>query len=574
MERFLPELKDQHPQLYYEHVHRYILAKEHVRGGRVLDLACGEGYGSKILAENAEHVVGIDLSTQAIQNAKEKIDSKNIEFIVADCCNTQLDSSSYDYIVSFETIEHLSEPDKFIKEISRLIKPDGLLIISSPDKLEYRDKTNNNNPYHEKEFYHSEFRSLLKSHFKHCILGKQRLVAGSLILADKADSQQTETGVYYGDHSGNQYRNELPEGVYSVAFCSNAEIAKIKVGIFENKLESAIAWDSREKIGPINAKVQSLESDLKQQSIEYRDNEKRLDDIAASADQLKVELSRSIRSYADQVQENSSSTKQSLEALQIQVQGFSDHIERLEEEVREKALTIEDLQIKLESSRSSFRQETERLKESQKEDLRELAARQSSELQLLETACKEKDNRIIDLQNKSANAIAGFEKEMQALKREITQRHTEETERLKSDLASLQKANEKTSKELGEASTTIEALRVQVRSILIATSDIEKQNEAAQKEITSNNETIDVLSRELALANSKITEHSQAYSILEEELQTTRRMLREKTSEWELENLAKRNIEARYERLKTTFSWRVTVPFRAARRTIERIFGK
>lgn len=574
MERFIPELKDQHPQLYYEHVHRYILAKEHINGGRVLDLACGEGYGSKILAEKAEHVVGIDLSSQAIQNAKDKLDYNNIEFKVADCCNTQLDPASYDYIVSFETIEHLSEPEKFINEINRLLKPEGLLIISSPDKLEYRDKTNNNNQYHKRELYHSEFKKLLKSYFKHCIIGKQRLVSGSLIMADEADSQRTETGVYHGDHSGSQYKNELPEGVYSIAFCSNTKISKVKFGIFENKLESAITWDAREKIGPMKAKVRSLQSDLEQQSVKYSEKEKKLELIAAAAEDLKTEVSRSIRGYGDKVHEISSSAKQSLEALQIQLQGFSDHIKRVEEEGRKKALKIEDLQSKIESSRSSFHQETERLIESHKEALRELTAKQRSELRLLEKACIEKDNRIIDLQNKFENAIAGFNADMQALKRDLTLRHSEETERLKSKLASSQKAKKEALKQLEEDSETIEALRMQVKSILITTSDIEKQNEAAQIEIVRKNGNIEALRRELELANSQISKHAQAYSALGEELENTRRMLSEKTSDFELEHHAKRDLEARYERLKTTFSWRVTVPFRAARRMIERIFGK
>ena len=105
-ERFTPECVR---EIWYEHIHRYVLAGELARGKRVLDAACGEGYGSAHLARTAKTVVGIDVSEDVISHASERYRADNLEFQLADVCNLPFKDDEFECIVSFETLEHLED---------------------------------------------------------------------------------------------------------------------------------------------------------------------------------------------------------------------------------------------------------------------------------------------------------------------------------------------------------------------------------------------------------------------------------------------------------------------------------
>ena len=154
--------------IYNEHLARYELAKEIIaaRGGaeKILDAACGSGYGSKILAETgAQKVVAIDISPEAIQSAKELYSSPNIKYVLGDVKNIKEENNSFDFIASFETIEHIDDPGLFLKELKRVLKDDGLAIISTPNGEIFGEK----NPFHLKEFSRSEFAELIGKYFKY-----------------------------------------------------------------------------------------------------------------------------------------------------------------------------------------------------------------------------------------------------------------------------------------------------------------------------------------------------------------------------------------------------------------------
>lgn len=145
------------------HLARYEFAKELVIGKNVLDVACGSGYGSAILkAAGAAKVVGLDISSKTIEYAKADFQNQGVEFVVG---NAE-DLSAYrgfDVIVSFETIEHLQHPEKFLQEISRALAPDGILIISTPRR---EREGSPGNPFHVKEWTEDEFAALLSRHFR------------------------------------------------------------------------------------------------------------------------------------------------------------------------------------------------------------------------------------------------------------------------------------------------------------------------------------------------------------------------------------------------------------------------
>ena len=150
-----------------EHLHRYYLARELALGKDVLDIACGEGYGSLLLAEVARSVVGVDASEEVIRYADERYQRSNVQFKHGACGHIPLPDASIDLIVSFETIEHHDEHHEMMREFVRVLRPDGLVLISSPDKAEYSDKPHFVNSFHVKELYFEEFQELLLNYFGH-----------------------------------------------------------------------------------------------------------------------------------------------------------------------------------------------------------------------------------------------------------------------------------------------------------------------------------------------------------------------------------------------------------------------
>ena len=178
-ERFTPECER---EIWYEHFHRYALAARWCVNKRTLDAACGEGYGSTLLADSAASVEGVDISEQAITHARQRYGQlADVGFHLADCTSLPFDDNEFDRVVSFETLEHLEAHDELLAEFRRVLKPDGFLILSSPDKATYSDEQNTVNEYHVKELYRNELEELIQRHFPvHRLLG-QKLMFHSAI---------------------------------------------------------------------------------------------------------------------------------------------------------------------------------------------------------------------------------------------------------------------------------------------------------------------------------------------------------------------------------------------------------
>jgi len=166
----------------HEHLHRYLFSEQFVDGKVVLDLGSGEGYGSDILARRAKTVVGVELDPVAVAHAVLQYDAPNLSFVEGSVLKLDdFADSSVDVVVCFEVIEHISDQERLVGGVARVLRPEGLFIVSTPDRAVYNEALGYPNPYHLKELDRGEFQALLAGHFAHVTMYGQRAVAGSML---------------------------------------------------------------------------------------------------------------------------------------------------------------------------------------------------------------------------------------------------------------------------------------------------------------------------------------------------------------------------------------------------------
>ena len=145
------------------HMERYRFASEYVSGHIIADIACGTGYGTKLMVQEgkAKKAVGVDISAEAIRYAKKEHADRKAEFICANGSSTGLRARRFDMIVSFETLEHVEDDQKLLAEFARLLKPEGILIISTPNAWPLTSS-----PYHVREYDRKSFKAVLERNFR------------------------------------------------------------------------------------------------------------------------------------------------------------------------------------------------------------------------------------------------------------------------------------------------------------------------------------------------------------------------------------------------------------------------
>jgi SAM-dependent methyltransferase len=158
------------PWVRYQHVERYRWAAEMAAGKRVLDAACGTGYGTTTLAEaGAASAVGLDVDRVTVDTARRGARAENLTFEVGDVCELPFADGVFDLFVSFETVEHLADPARFPSEARRVLAPGGVFLCSTPN----REVTNPGsgvedrpyNPFHVREYAAPELAALLREAF-------------------------------------------------------------------------------------------------------------------------------------------------------------------------------------------------------------------------------------------------------------------------------------------------------------------------------------------------------------------------------------------------------------------------
>ena len=297
-ERFMPDYPgDWSP----EHYHRYFLARELVEGKRVLDIASGEGYGSAILAQLAKHVTGVDISQEAVDAARDKYQKNNLDYVCGSVTAIPLPDHSVDMVVSFETIEHLTEQTEMLAEIRRVLIPEGILVISSPDKLTYSDIPGYHNEFHVKELYEDEFVALLQGFFPQIRLYRQNLEYGSLV------SSETENRFTYVEQDGNTFSSHqgLPQGKYIIAVAGSDQLPTLPNSLLKYPVEVSEAVAIRQQhVERQQKEIEFLDGRNKQLCVYMEEEKSKNDELLAKVREAYQEIEKEQRNNRELIANN------------------------------------------------------------------------------------------------------------------------------------------------------------------------------------------------------------------------------------------------------------------------------
>lgn len=223
-ERCVPWADD--TQVIYEHYHRYALAAALCEGKRVLDLACGEGYGAALIAARAAEVVAVDIDEATITHARRAYAAPNLTFELGSITDPDLlvELGKFDVIACFEAIEHVVEQERTLELVRNRLSADGVFLVSTPDTDVYSHDHGNENPYHVRELTEAGFRDLLGQSFANVVMLRQNVAVGSVITGEGPGGVAGHTL----SHAAEDWtvREGLPH-TYLVAAASNAELPKL-----------------------------------------------------------------------------------------------------------------------------------------------------------------------------------------------------------------------------------------------------------------------------------------------------------------------------------------------------------
>ena len=199
----------------------------------MLDAACGEGYGTALLAgAGSSSATGLDLDEAAIAHARSNHPAP--EFVVGDVGDLPFDDASFDLIVCFETIEHVPDPGRALAELQRVVAPEGLLLVSTPNKHQYLVE----NEYHEREFFHEEFVEFLRARFASVELLLQHNWLASAVLPVPAAgdrSGELDHEIAFHKLTGLEPGQEL----YTLALCGRDELPQLRGAVVAATVDEA-----------------------------------------------------------------------------------------------------------------------------------------------------------------------------------------------------------------------------------------------------------------------------------------------------------------------------------------------
>jgi SAM-dependent methyltransferase len=297
------------PDLWNEHLARYAFAARYASGRRVLDAGCGAGYGSAELARTAASVTGLDLSRDAVEWARGHYAAPT--FLNGSCAALPFRAGAFDLVVAFEVIEHLHQQSSFLAECRRVLAPDGLLIVSTPNTLYYAEAraAAGPNPFHEHEFEAAEFEAALRAQFANV----------SVLLQNRTEcfAFYPPSGWRGGETLAEPGADRAEEANFFVALCSNAALPAVEPLVYVPRVANLLRERERhiEKLRDELAQKDQWLAEItgeRDHALELaRENER-------WAQQLQADLGARIVELQDQFAAEQQRAQQSLDALETE----------------------------------------------------------------------------------------------------------------------------------------------------------------------------------------------------------------------------------------------------------------
>jgi 2-polyprenyl-3-methyl-5-hydroxy-6-metoxy-1,4-benzoquinol methylase/glycosyltransferase involved in cell wall biosynthesis len=311
-ERFLPYIDPAvcGAEIHYEHLHRYAFAAQFVKKKTVLDLASGEGYGSSLCAKNADFVVGVEIDPAAVRYATDTYGQDNLEFLVGSITEIPIKGRHiFDVIICYEAIEHIDGHDALLSEIKRLLKKDGILVLSTPNKTLYTDVLDNRNPFHKKELYFSEFNDLIKKYFAHVRFFGQSTLCGSSIFPflEKKSCSCSEFLISKDKNAFSFQEEERKNPLYFIAIAADSEIkdsdlfksylvdeSNTEISLLGNRIvENVAAIQSlNQQINEENLHIQAMTARVDALNLDIADKEQQISKFTKYAALYTAEIQR------------------------------------------------------------------------------------------------------------------------------------------------------------------------------------------------------------------------------------------------------------------------------------------
>ncbi|MBV9997062.1 MAG: class I SAM-dependent methyltransferase [Caulobacteraceae bacterium] len=274
---------DSEGQVEIEHLHRYFLAREFVRGQDVLDVASGEGYGSAFLAQTARSVVGVEIDAAAVEHARSNYVAPNLRFEQGSAQAIPLGDQTVDAVVSFETVEHFYDQENFLTEIRRVLRPGGRLIISSPNRDIYSPAGTAPNPFHVRELTGDEFQKLISKYFKYHALLAQRPIRGSVIVQQQGVKGDVEP-LSFDRREADRFEAYVgfQRELYYVAMASDAELPAFPNSFYfeSNRVDNMQLAESRATVAQKDAQLEEASAELADLRDRVRLLQHQVDEIA------------------------------------------------------------------------------------------------------------------------------------------------------------------------------------------------------------------------------------------------------------------------------------------------------
>ena len=386
-----------------ESFHRYHAAAALCSNCRVLDAASGEGYGAAILAESAAHVTGIDRNETLIQDAAVKYPRENLTFTAGDVTALPFQDGVFDRVISFETIEHLEDQRKFLSELRRVLKAEGVLILSSPNKTPFRARNTQENPYHINELEQTTLLELLREYFPNLTVCAQDAFYNSVI------SAQGDSSYFVRDRENRVIeQRSLSAFQYTIVLASAAELPAFPSSSFVDAVfhpEQGYIWDDesvpnqfglrgefehqRQFTSVLEQVNKNLVEEKEMQAAENRRMEENIEELRIENLQLGEENTaltarmgewkqhaEELKQVNNRLTEENTRDSRIIESMQQEHSRLASEIGSLQQAARQQELSVE----KLKQDNAALQQE--------KSDLARCCTRQGENIKELEKRCQ------------------------------------------------------------------------------------------------------------------------------------------------------------------------------------------